>query len=324
MTVKDVTTTGPPLQPLQTFNQNELNDIDLFELGEKFGTEEAAREWLERAIWNGNRICPRCKSSNTRPNDNANKMPYRCRSCNAFFSVKTGTCMHSSKLPLRKWAYAIYLVLVHPKGISNLQLAKLIRVSHKTAWFLTHRIRMAWSNQELKREGIVEIDETFIGGKEKNKHADKKLKAGRGAVGKQIVVGAVERGGRLVAKPIANRTKKTLHHFVLQTVHPKAAVMTDDWGGYEGLPLKHGIVNHSAKIYVAGIKHTNTIESVWAKVKRAYMGVFHHVTHKHLHRYIDEIAGKHNLRFQKVSDQMTEVAQAMSRHRLRYVDLTAR
>ncbi len=234
--------------------------------------------------------------------------------------------MEESKLPLRKWAIAIYLETTNLKGVSSMHLHRDLSVSQKTAWFMLHRIREAWK-QELgdRFEGPVEIDETFVGGKARNMHAHKRKQVikGRGPVGKTAVVGAKDRAtNRVSAAVVKNVDQPTLQGFVAENVEPGAKVYTDDHGGYVGLP-NHETVRHSVKEYVNGMAHTNGIESFWSMLKRGHKGVYHKMSPKHLHRYVNEFAGRHNQREDDTIDQMAAVARGLGGKRLQYKELTA-
>lgn len=303
--------------------------ISLMQLAERFPNEDAAREWFESIAWGDGEIaCLKCGSENAYRVKSGKPMPYRCRDCRSYFSLKTNTALAGSNLTLRQWAYGIYLVVTNLKSVSSMKLHRDLGVTQKTAWFMLHRIRETWGGGNgAAFTGPVEVDETYVGGLERNKHESKKLKAGRGPVGKTAVVGAKDRKtGQVAARVIETVDGETLNSFVDQHTDPGAEVYTDGSTVYKGRD-NHEAVAHSAGEYVRYLEgatvHTNGVESFWSMLKRAHKGTFHRLSAKHLQRYVSEFAGRHNIRDRDTIDQMGDVVAGLVGRRLLYRDLVA-
>ena len=303
--------------------------ITLIGMMDLFPDEKAATHWFEKAIWGDGRFCGHCGSLSTSRTPNAKPMPYWCPDCRSYFSVRTGTALERSRVPLRKWAIAIYLEITSLKSVSSMKLHRDIGVSQPTAWFMLHRIREGWKRSDESRQfsGPVEVDETYMGGKRRNMSNAKRKElagTGRGPVGKTAVLGARDRETNQVAAQVVTSTdKQTLQELVQHHAAEDATVYTDEARAYDTLPFDHEAVKHSVSEHVRGQVHTNGMESFRATLKRAHEGTFHKISPKHLNRYLQEFAGKHNVRDAGTLAQMTALVAGLVGKRLMYRDLIA-
>lgn len=299
--------------------------ISLFQFFKLFPNKEIATRFYEEARWPNGVRCPHCDSKETVNVIQSRKpQPYHCKKCRKYFSVRIGTVMETSPIPLQKWLLATYLMTTARKGISSCQLARELQISQKTAWFLFSRIREAWNTCDFMMSGTVEIDEAYFGGKESNKHFNKKLNIGRGIAGKAAVIAMKERERKRVkAFPINSTDMGTLHNAIKMNIVSGSTIYTDDHRSYLGISgYNHGIVNHSAGEYVKDMASTNGVESFWALLKRAYIGTFHNISVKHLHRYINEFSTRQNMLDMNSLECFAHTARLMVDKRLTYKQLT--
>ena len=291
--------------------------MSLLEAAQIFADERKTEQMFIEARWPNGIACPFCGGTEkiTRRPSRPNK-PFRCGDCKGTFSVKTNTVMHDSNLPLSKWGLAIYLLTTSLKGVSSMKLHRDLNITQKSAWHLAHRIRKSWESGKGFFEGPVQADETYIGGKWHGR--------GFGVKGKAIVAGLVDEATNKIKTEVLPSTKKpVIQDFVLSNVAPDATLYSDGHHSYKDIPLKHEEVNHAFGEYVRGQVTTNSIESHWAMLKRGIVGTYHHVSPKHLHRYVAEFAGRHNNRELDTRDQIVDMIRATKFKRLRYEDLTA-
>jgi transposase-like protein len=267
-------------------------EINLVSLIDNFGSEDECRAHLRKLRWPNGVRCLRCGSDKVPWLENQKK--HQCKSCRYQFSVTAGTIFHDTHLPLWKWFLAVYLIVEAKKGISANQLKRMIKVSYKTAWYLTHRIRAALKEVDAQLlKGIIEVDETFVGGKVED--------MGRGYKGnKVVVVGAFERGGAIRLQVVRGRDRETLQGFIREnTAGDAQAIYTDELPSYIGIAddnTEHETVKHHEKEFVKGDVHTNSLENVWSLLKRSIIGSYHQVSAKHLDGYLDELEFRFNNR----------------------------
>jgi transposase-like protein len=281
--------------------------MTLSELNERFPNEDACRAYLASMRWPDGVRCARCDSEKVHKVNRP--WTWQCKQCSKHgykFTPLVGTIFENTNYPLVTWFQVIYLMCQSKKGISALQIQRTIGSgSYRTAWYMCHRIRAAMENEGFSdlMGGEVEVDETYIGGKAKNRHGGGtgggrgKNQGGRGPAGKVAVIGAIARKGKVVAKVINNTDAATLQGFVKEAVSDRVdLVATDEHAGYTGMPFPHGVVNHSGKEYVRGNVYTASIDSFWSLIKRGIMGSYHQVSREYLPLYLAEFTFRHNAR----------------------------
>jgi transposase-like protein len=272
--------------------------MNIIEIYKKFPTQDDCINNLELVRWNNKPVCPYCKS--TKQTSEKSSHRYHCNNCNTSYSVTVGTIFHHTHLDLQRWFLAISLVLNAKKGYSARQLGRDISVTKDTAWRILMQIRKAFIDDSALLEGIVEADETYIGGKNRNRHKDKKVEnsQGRSAKDKTPVIGVLERGGKIKAKKAKDTSSKTLTSFIKSNVKEGSTVSTDEWIGYKRISEKfnHLVVTHNSGVYVEGIAHTNTLEGFWSLFKRGIIGQYHQISNKYLDKYVDEFCFRYNNR----------------------------
>ena len=299
---------------------------NFFDFQKRFSNNDTCRAYLEHLRWDGKVICPFCKSE--KHYSFKDGRTYKCAECLKKYNVLIGSIFENTKIELSKWFWAVYIASSHKKGISSAQLARDIDVQQKTAWFMLHRIRESLRTKGSVFTKTVEIDETFVGGKETNKHLSKRKKktTGRSTQTKVPVLGILERGGEVYAEALPSLRSKTIYPIIEEKIAPGAEIMTDDFGGYVKLSGKysHFVINHSEGSYGKGQIHTNTIEGFWSLLKRGIYGIYHFASPRHLNRYCGEFAFRYNTRGMNDTQRFNVTIARTFGKRLTYKWLTAK
>lgn len=300
--------------------QNSFNTITA--LLKRFPSDKSCTKYLQKIRWNGKPFCPRCNSYKVyRFKDGKT---FKCPSCKRLFNVKIGTIFEGSNVSFRDWFVAIYFIVNQKKGISSLQLHRNIGVTQKTAWFMLHRLReMVNKKPDYPLDGVVEVDETYIGGKESNKHLSKRMKGAWSGARKTPLVGLIERGSEVRVKVVDSTKAKDLIPVLLNNIKPDAFLMTDQNNTYKRTSgyYRHFVVNHSIGEYARGsFIHTNTIEGFWSHLKRMINGTYHNISLKHTQRYCDSMGFRYNTRALSHTDRFN-LALSMCAGRLKYKKL---
>jgi len=309
---------------MQKQSKTPLDFNDVIELIRYFDTEEKCLQYIVEMRWCNEIRCTHCDSSKIYKFSDGKR--YKCGECGTHFTALVGTIFQDTKLPLIKWLTAMYFIGTDKRGISTRNLAAKIRVSVKTAWFLLHRIRESMKQPKEKLEGVIEADETFIGGKNKNRHIDKKVKnsQGRSYKDKVPVFGAKERDGKLRTVIIDNTKVETIKAAIISVAKERSTVYSDEWIGYSSLSdnFNHGVIDHRKKQFREGDICTNGIECAWSHLKRMIFGVYYKVSKKHLQRYLNEFTFRYNTRSINECTRLKEMMKNIQ-HPLKYNQLIA-
>ena len=301
-----------------------MKDTSIFRFNRVFPDEKSAERWFVRERWPGGMRCPLCGMTDVYETKTRKPMPYRCRKCGSYFSVRTGTPLAYSKVPLLKWALAMYLLIENPKSVSSIRLSKQLNVSQTTAWFMAHRIRKAWEdNNPTPFEGPVEVDETYVGGSRRNQHRANRLPVSEARTSKTVIIGMKDRAtGKVAAQVVPEPTKKEAERVILPRITPDTLLYTDESNIYMGIAPRETVV-HSYGNYVNGDCHTNGIEGVWSLLKRTFHGTYHRVSPKHMQRYCDELTVKQSFPERDIWNMMGDTVRDMEGVTLSYDELVS-
>lgn len=278
-----------------------------------FNNEAVCQAYFESIRFKDGEYCAHCGHGKIY---RMKKYRFRCAKCRKDFTIKTGTVFHKSRVSLRKWFMALYLLSTAKKGISSVELSKKVGVTQSTAWFMDHRIREAMKKNKGRLFGTIEVDETYVGGKEKNKHYAKRFKntQGRSTRNKTPVIGLIQRGGEVRAMAVKDVTMRTIEKHIVENVHIGSQIYSDTFPSYNKVSTlyNHDSVNHNRKQYVKGDVHTNSIENFWSNFKRGHYGTYHYMSKGHLQRYIDEFIYRFNSRSEELTDIFADLLERVS------------
>lgn len=298
----------------------------IFDLVKAFPDEKSCHQYIAGIRWQGYMCCPRKDCDGDECYIFSDGIRYKCKKCKVQYTARTGTIFEGSNIPLVKWFLAMYLI-THKRGISSVQLSKDLGVTQKTGWFVLQRLRKVLGNEKIEKlQGIVELDESYVGGKNKNRHRDKKATYGRGRSfqDKTPVFGMLERNGKVLAVALPSSARKFIKPLIYQCIHVGTTLMTDEFNVYKGLHHDYyrEQVNHGKGQYTKDNCWTNGLENFWSQLKRGIIGIYVQVSKKHLNKYLHEFVFRYNYRHLSVQEQINTML-GFIECRLKYKDLIA-